>query len=593
MSSPSLRLPILLVIAVPLAAQATRDDLTPLDVSYTVGVSTDLATLKIGIDLDNVRLPSTRLAMPNWMPGTYFIGRFGEHVQDLKATAKDRELQVVRDDFQTWSVATDGVSSMHVEYTMPRATRFQGRQAPDDGPVTGFQIAGPATFLYVVGHKERPVRVRYVLPDGWQYRNGLLRTADPNVRTARDYDTFADAPTLVGTFREQPFAVGGTAFNCVFFDNKQAYDIDIPAFADLCRRIVTYEGQLFGSFPFADYTFLFTLPGGFGGLEHLNSTSIGLDPAGMKKDMTNAAFVTAHEFFHAWNVKRIRPKTLGPFEYEHEDYTENLYVSEGWTSYYGDLTLVRTGIIDPPALLKRLEGYIKGEMNKEGRKLHSVAWASRNVWHRDPDEPPRVDYYDKGELLGALIDLQIRHHTGNGKSLDDVMRFLNRWFAERGVGFEEKDIERACTAISNHDFSEFFSRHVYGTMDPPWAECLAYAGLDYTEESDVAAAFPFAMQRSRQGQRVGAIDASVERTGLPATGATITAIAGKADAPADAFLREHKAGETVQVSWTKDGAKGDSEVTLVEKRTMVPHIRMTASPTPEQLRIRESWLSGK
>src|SRR5262249_61504849 len=130
----------------------------------------------------------------------------------------------------------------------------------------------------------------------------------------------------------------------------QVYDFDLSAFADVCRRIAAYQGNLFGSFPFPNYVFLFTLPGG-GGLEHLNSTSIGLDPGSMKADVKAGASVTAHEFFHLWNVKRIRPATLGPFEYEHEDYTSDLYVCEGWTSYYGDLTLVRTGIIDPKPYL--------------------------------------------------------------------------------------------------------------------------------------------------------------------------------------------------------------------------------------------------
>lgn len=592
MTAPALRLTILCCLAVPLAAQENRDDLTPLELAYSVAVGPKLDTVEIGIDIANLRRPHTRLAMPNWMPGTYFIGRFGERVQDFKATAGDRELAVTRADFQTWSVATAGVDAMHVSYTLPRSTGSFGRRPAANEPVTGFQIAGPATFLYVQGQKQRPITVRYDVPAGWQVRSGLLATADPAVFAARDYDTFADAPTLLGKFKEQGFTVAGTRFDCVYFANDQVYDFDLPAFTAICQRIVTYQGQLFGSFPFRDYVFLFTLTGGRGGggLEHLNSTSISLGLQGLKADGIAAASVTAHEFFHAWNVKRIRPATLGPFEYEHEDYTENLYVSEGWTSYYGDLTLVRTGIVDAAAFLGMFERYIGTEMNKEGRKLHSVSWASRNVWHRDPDEPARVDYYAKGELLGAMIDLQIRHATANGKSLDDVMRFLNRWFAERDVGFEERDIERACTAISNHDFSEFFVRHVYGTLDPPLAECFGYAGIEYTEEQVTAAAFPFPLQRSRGGMRVGVVEASAA---LPTTGATITAIAGKPDVRSDEFLRDRKPGDKVVVTWSKDGASGDSEVTLVAKQTMVPHLRFVDAPTELQRRIREGWLSGK
>lgn len=589
------------LLLLPLCAQSTRDDLTPLEIAYTFRVAPDFETVHIGIDVGNLRSPHTRLAMPNWMPGTYFIGRFGEQVQEFTATAHvnatEKALAVTRADFQTWSVDTDGITAMHVEYALPRRMARFGRQTIDRGPVTGFQIAGPTTFLYVVGHKERPVTVRYELPDGWQYRNGLLATEDPMTRRARDYDTFADAPTLLGKFQERTFTVGGTRFECVYFSNNQIYDFDLDAATDVCRRIVTYQGRLFGSFPFERYVFLFSLPGG-GGLEHLNSTSIGLNPAAMNRDPSAGASVTAHEFFHAWNVKRIRPAVLGPFEYEHEDYTENLYVSEGWTSYYGDLTLVRTGLIEQTAFLQLFERYIASELNKEGRKLHSVSWASRNVWHRDADEPERVDYYDKGELLGALIDLQIRHHTENRKSLDDVMRFLNRWFAERDVGFAERDIERACTAISNHDFGEFFVRHVYGTLDPPLAEVFAYAGIDYREETVAEAAFPFSLQRSREGLRVGptegaVAEASAGGSDLPAAGAIVTAIAGEAVRRPEALLRDRRPGDVVKVSWTKDGSTHESDVTLMSRPTMVPHLQFATDPTPEQLAIRAGWLTGE
>jgi len=589
MRSMTLRLAAILSTALPLCAQGRRDDLTPLDITYTITVGKDLETIRVAIDVVGIRRPHTALAMPNWAPGTYFIGRYGERVQDFAATGNGRELAVTHADFQTWSVDTDGQDALHVEYGVPRRSARFGRPAAPAGPATGFQISGPSTYLYVVGHKESPVTVRYRLPDGWKFTNGLLRTNDPLVRRARDFDTFLDAPTIVGTFREQGFEVAGTPFSCVFFSNDQVYDFDMPAFADVCKRIATYQGRLFGSFPFPDYVFLFTLPGG-GGLEHLNSTSIGLDPAAMKRDVTAGASVTAHEFFHAWNVKRIRPKVLGPFEYEHEDYTQNLYVSEGWTSYYGDLTLVRTGLIDRPAFLRLFEGYIRTELNKEGRKLHSVSWASRNVWHREPDEPERVDYYAKGELLGALVDLQIRQHTQNGKSLDDVMRFLNRWFAERGVGFEENDIERACTAISNHDFGEFFLRHVQGTMDPPLAECFAYAGIDYSEETATAAAFPFPLQRSQRGLVVGA--AAGADAQVLATGAVITALPGRTDLRLDPFLADHKPGDKVTVTWSKDGAPSEIEVTLVERRLMVPHLRLNEAASELQRRIRDGWLGG-
>lgn len=570
-----------------LLAQSNRDDLTPLDIAYTLSVLDDKATVQVDVDVAGLARPTTHVAMPNWMPGAYGIRRFGAQVEDLTATAGDRALAARRIDPLTWSIDTDGVRAMRVSYRIRQRPGRFGPRATGDAR-TGMQIAGPATYVYVVGAKERPVTVRYRLPDGWRYANGLLPTDDPMVRRARDYDTFIDAPTQFGIFESYEFEVNGTPFQCVFFENQQRYEFDVPAFVDIVKRIVTWQGRLFGSFPFPNYVFLFTIPGG-GGLEHLNSTSIGLDAVAQARDPRAGAFVTAHEFFHLWNVKRIRPKVLGPFEYEHENYTGNLWVSEGWTSYYGDLTLVRTGVTTPDEFLAAFAGYIERELNNDARHEQSVYWASRNVWHHDRDEPQRVDYYDRGEILGAMIDLEIRHATDNRKSLDDVMVFLNRWFAERGVGFEEGDIERACTAIGNHDFDEFFARYVRGVLDPPLAEHFAYAGIEYTETFTVHAALPFATRRTRDGLVV----TDAKGAEQVEAGDVIVALGGERVVDPAAFLRDRRPGDTVQIEVRHAGETQAIAVALVERRHMTPALRFVEQPTREQLRIRAGWLTGR
>jgi predicted metalloprotease with PDZ domain len=575
----------LLLLAAPSFAQANRDDLTPLQISYTTTVSADLQTFEIDLEVRNIARPTLHVAMPNWMPGTYYIGKFGKRVSELGATGADGEaLEVVQMDHQTWSIATDGESQVTVSYKLPAGRRRA--QSDGDTAPTGLRLGGTDTYLYVRGAKLVPVTSSYVLPEGWQVANGLLATDDPMVFRARDYDTFADAPTLLGIFVERDFEVDGTPFRCIFFTQEQEYDFDIDAFVAHVRAIVVNQGELFGSFPFPNYVFLFHLPGG-GGLEHLNSTSIGLNPSRQKADPEAGASVTSHEFFHTWNVKRIRPATLGPFEYEHEDYTGNLWVSEGWTSYFGDLTLVRTGIIGQQEFLDMMARFITREQNKPRRKEHSVYWASRNVWHRLPDETgARVDYYAKGEMLGALIDLKIRHETGNTKSLNDVMRFFNRWFAERNVGFEEGDVERACTAISNYDFSEFFARYVRGTMDPPLQEYFAYAGIDYVEDV-VASAFPFTLR----GNRVVSPREDGDSEG-PHRGELLVAVDGKDFTDARSMLRDYAPGHVVGITLESGGERRETEVTLIDKPQLKATLRIREDSTEMQDRIRESWLTS-
>ena len=577
-----------LLAASPAFAQSNRDDLTPLQIAYTTTVSEDLKSFEIDVEVQNLQRPRLHVAMPNWMPGTYYIGQFGKRVQDLSATGSDGSaLDVLQMDHQTWSIDTQGHSTVKVSYRLPSARR-RGRSSESDQTVTGLRIGGTDTYLYVEGSKLVPVTATYKLPADWQVANGLLTTEDPMVFHARDYDTFADAPTILGLFEERGFEVNGTPFRCVFFTNSQEYDFDMDAFVSLVRRIVINQGELFGSYPFPNYVFLFSLPGG-GGLEHLNSTSIGLRAESQRRDPEAGASVTSHEFFHTWNVKRIRPEVLGPFEYEHENYTGNLWVSEGWTSYFGDLTLVRTGILNEDEFLNLMARFISREQSKVRRLEHSVFWASRNVWHRSASETePRVDYYAKGEMLGALIDLKIRHETNNAKSLNDVMRFFNRWFAEKNVGFAEGDVERACTALSNYDFSEFFALHVYGTVDPPLAEYFAYAGIEYSEDI-TPCSFPFALRGNRvSGRRAQIMVPSKE----PVAGEIIIAVDGEEFTNAKSFLKTYQPGDIVTLTLDEDGVERELDVTLIDKAIVTASLKVREDATEKQNRIREAWLSS-
>ena len=578
------------------AAQQNKDDLILPVIDYTVKVLPDLRSLEVTMHVKRVHTDHLRVAMPNWSPGAYRLHNAGKNVKDFEAVNAETgaTLDALRIDHATWSIPTRDVEDVRVRYVVPPGRRRFMPGQPTDKP-EGLHLQGPVTYMYVVGHKDRPVTCTYELPEGWDIANGMIPTENGLVRTARDYDTFIDCPTLLGHFRTKEFRVGATPFACVYFDLTGKYDFDLDACTDVVRRIVETEGGVFGSYPFFKYFFLFTVTGGGGGggLEHLNSTSIGLSGPALKKDPNAIASITAHEFFHTWNVKRIRPKALGPFEYEHENYTGNLWVSEGWTSYYGDLSMLRAGINDIDAYLQSMSSKMSRELSKPRSHEHSVYWASRNVWHRYTNEPEgrRVDYYGKGEYLGFLIDLMIREKTDNKKSLDDVMRFLNRWFAERWIGFEEGDIERACTAVSNYDFSEFFARHVRGTVDPPIAEILSYAGLEFTKV-EMPTALPFVHRQDDKGRlQVRFVNAGLREKGIQ-RGDLILAIDGNKDYDLSALLAGHQPGDTVTLSLQGRKKVQDVDVSLAPGRIRVT-IRPMKGATPRQLRIRDGWMSGR
>lgn len=585
-----------LFLSVSLAAQSNRDDMTPLDLDYTLTVLESKKGVHIQLDIGRNTRSEIRVAMPNWAPGAYRITRYGDKVQNLKAidAKTQKELAVEKLDHQTWAIPTGGIERISVSYDIPEMEgRFASGADRDQAP-TGFHFQGPATFLYVVDGKHLPIDITYKVPEGWKVANGLHQKEDPMQRWTTDYDTFADCPTIVGRYEQRTFTVRDVPFHCIYFNPQQKYDFDMDAYAAMTKKIVEVQGDIFGGFPFPHYWFLFSIgAGGGGGLEHLNSTSIGLSSGALRNSVTSGASVTSHEFFHAWNVKRIHPKVLGPFEYEHENYTGNLWVSEGWTSYYGDLTLARCGVMTRDAYLGQIKNTIAFEWSKEGHQRHSVYWASRNVWHRTEGEPPRVDYYATGEILGLLIDLKIRHETKNQKSLDDVMRFLNRWFGVRRVGFEEDDIERACTAVSNFDFGPFFARHVRGTVTPPFAEYLKYAGINY-EESKSDVDFPFALTDNDDGTKTvrmrraaAARDDGLER------GDVIVAVTGTTMADVKEFMKTKKAGDAVEIEYKRGEEKKKTTVKLVARPNANAKIEWIAEPTPLQAAIRESWITGR
>ncbi len=589
-------LALLFAMTLALPAQVKTDDMNILGLDYELRVLEDTQTIEIGLRVSGLDRDHLRVAMPEWTPGSYAIRGFGDWVSDFRATAGETELSFERIDRGHWTIATGGAETVEVRYTLaPRQRRFTNFKPDPEKRYSGMHIQGPNTFMYVLGaERGTPVSCRYVLPEGWQVANGMNLTDDHFLRRSKDYDTFIDNPTILGKFLRRTFEERGAEFACVFWNPADKYEFDVDAFVEICRKIVVYQGSIFGGYPFRRYEFLFTLsPFGGGGLEHLTSTSIGLSDRSMAANPLSGASITAHEFFHTWNVKRIRPESLGPFDYARENYTGNLWVAEGWTSYYGDITLMRTGMMTRDRYLRQMAAGIAREGSKERRKEHSVSWASRHVWHRDQDRSAgaRVDYYTKGEILGLLIDLMIRDATDGRKSLDDVMSFMNRWFAEHDVGYGEDDVERACTAVSNRDFAEFFARYVNGQLDPPYDEIFAPFGLVYRERK-LEAAFPFSTRSVDGGQQIRFLRPQGRESGLE-RGDLIVSVDDRELRDADAWLEGKKPGTRARLVVERDGAAREVEVELIA----LSRSQVTLEQRPElderQARLLESWYTGR
>ncbi|MFQ5506574.1 MAG: hypothetical protein ACE5F1_17530 [Planctomycetota bacterium] len=458
--------------------------------------------------------------MPSWAPGSYHLGRQrkldGLRARDGQGASRVPE---ALEDRNVWTLKNAPEGELLIEYSLS-ARRFRRGRRSRDKPCQQFD--GPSVWMHEIRHKDLPCDVEVRLPEAWDIATGLdaregtlggmVKPGTWSFRAA-DYDVLIDCPTRMGFFESFGFKIGNTPFE-IAICGAERDRTDRNEFGERVKRISEHFIEMFGGAPFERYVYLFTVPGG-GGLEHLNSTAIGMmGLAGSKPGKPVLwDFVIAHEFFHAWNVKRLRPHALGPFDYSGPNRTTALWLSEGVTSYYGALALARIGLCSPRGYWRHIARKYSQLRRNPVRREISVADSSWKVWDGSPFlNRKRIDYYLKGECLGLLLDIEIRGATGNEKSLDDVMRALFEQCRRDGRGFLENDVRETCNRVSGIDLGTFFDKYVYGTEDLPVRATLGRAGLSVElkgegrkarftiEEDDNASGLALSIRRALLGK---------------------------------------------------------------------------------------------
>jgi len=425
------------------------------------------------------------LQMPVWSPGDYHVQNHARYVQNVRAWEGDpadaRPLVVAHPDPNTWEVQTAGAPRITLTYSLPETPpgifseniQLRAKQA---------FVNGPAAYLYLVGQKDRPATLTLRLPKDWRAETSLEPTPAPDEAlvafTAPDYDTLADAPVVMAAptaLETREFAYKNVPVRVVLFGDVGSVR-DLDSYLPRLRKIVESESRLMQGFPCPRYRFLFEAKGRGGGLEHLNSSRIALWPEAGRREM---ALMAAHEFFHLWNVKRIRPRVLGPFDYLHPPRTRNLWFAEGVTQYYAVMSCLRAGLLSEEEFQTYWRNAMRAYQSNPARLRVTADEASLKVWEGGTSNGyGGLDYYEKGQLIGLCLDLQIRHVTGGARSLDDVMRFLMQQYGLPKPGYGEDDLRAAIVRVSGHDLSDFYDLLARSTEEMPFAECLARVGLD-------------------------------------------------------------------------------------------------------------------
>lgn len=430
--------------------------------------------------------PQLDLWMGSWSPGFYRVENHWQRIEVLGAKAADgTALAIERPADGHWAVATGGAAVVVVDYRVDGGGHAVTGDRLD--PAYGI-FNGVASYLTWNGAAHLRHEVRLELPACWpDTATGLAPSADgePHHYTAPDFDTLADAPIVAGPLRRTGFEAAGVRHELVDFGDYGTWDA-ARATAKLAP-IVAEHARMFGGLPFARYVFLNAFGPGGGGLEHLNSTLISASKNGAPDAVDWLMFVS-HEYFHAFNVKRLRPVELGPFDYEHAPRTESLWIAEGLTTYYGDLAVVRAGIATRADWLQRMSRNIHTVQTTPGRLVMTLAEASADVWTKSMsgimgNRARTISYYEKGPVVGFLLDAAIRRATADAKSLDDVMRLT---YARYGgaKGYTPRQWEAAAAEVAGTDLAPFFASAVRSVDELDYAPALAWFGLAFAPPGD-------------------------------------------------------------------------------------------------------------
>lgn len=564
---------------------------------FVVTPDASAQTFHVAMQLAGLTGDTLKLKMPAWTPGYYQMLYFADKVSEFKPmNAEARPLTFVKLGRSVWSVAILGSTNITIFYDVKAVRPFVATPFVDGNRA---YISPAGVFMHISGNLNVPSEVELRIPEGWTIATGLTPVkGKANQFTAPDFDILYDSPLLAGALEELPaFVVNGVPHRFIGF---KPGEFDRRLFMDNLKKVVTESVGVIGDIPYSQYTFIAIGPGQ-GGIEHLNSTTFGFAGESMKTPAGNSRMYKflAHEYFHHFNVKRIRPVELGPFDYNKENRTNMLWVSEGFTVYYDELVTRRAGVITVDEFFKGISQRIAGYENTPGHLYQTAVDASANTWSDGPfgrtdDEMNKtISVYEKGAILGALLDLKIRDASKGQKSLDDVMKFLyNDFYKKKKRGFTENEFRQVCEQIAGTALSEFFD--YTSTLKPlDYKKYFGYAGLNIdTSPKQVPGAWLGISTRTRNDSLlVTAVEyeSPAWNKGIR-RGMVIVEIDGKkTEGLSGPMITDHNSGEQVKLSVVFKGNRNEFTVPLTTK--FVPDFTLSPveNPTPLQQGILKKW----
>jgi len=573
---------------------------SPVNISYTITFREAQAHYAdVEMDITGLNQKALDLKMPVWTPGSYLVREYSKNVESFTAETRGKFLEAKKTRKNIWHINTENISAVKVKYRV-YAFELSVRTAFIDASHAFLAPAG--IFVYPDGMLHHASTIHIVPYKKWDKVSTSLEMVnnDPFTRHSLDYDILYDSPLEVGNQDVFGFDVGGTKYEVAMYGggnyDKEKLTKDMP-------KIIEHEVAVYGENPNKHYVFIVhnTSRGG-GGLEHLSSCVLGASRDNYATERGYQGFLSlvAHEHFHLWNVKRLRPIALGPFDYDNENYTTDLWIAEGFTAYYQDIIVRRTNLYPVDNYLGVLAADINYVANQPGGKIEPLAEASFDAWIKlyRPNENTAnttISYYNKGSIMALMFDLEIIIDTKGKYSLDDVMHYMyHTYYKTKKRGYTDKEFKQGVEKFAGKNLDEFYKKYIYGLDEIDFDKYLGYAGYHLTDEfagnndpalgvaTTVAGGKVYVTGVSRNSAAwVDGINVNDEITAIDS--AKVTDMTG--------VLNGKKPGDKINVSVLRDGLPLTLPVTLLKKSQVKFKIDTVAQPTEQQLLVRKKWLS--
>ena len=540
------------------------------------------------------------IKMPVWAPGSYLVREFPKNVEAFTATTGSRQLKAEKINKNTWRVYSDKNRDVVVRY---KVYAFELTVRTSFVDEMHAYLNGTSVFMFPAKYKDLPSEITVEPYGNWNQISTSLPTVggDKWKLRAANYDILADSPMEIGTHKVLTFEAAGVPHEVAMFGESN-YD-DAKVVADM-KKITEEATAVFGEHPVkGKYVFIIhNILNGGGGLEHLSSTTLQVARWGYQPENSYNGFLSlvAHEYFHLWNVKRLRPQPLGPFNYDAENYTSLLWVSEGITSYYDDQLVRRAGYYSPERYLEIIGSSISSVENTPGVKVQSLAESSFDAWIKSyrPNENSRnaeISYYSKGALIGLLLDLEILNQTKGKKNLDQVFRNMyQKYYKKLDRGFTEKEMQEELEKVAGIKLDNFFRDYIHGTATPDYNKYLAYAGLQLTNLNSNNQEAALGATTANQGGKI--VVTNVIRNGSAWKGGLnvndeIVALNGyRITDDLNKSLGGREPGEKINLIVNRDGRLLSIDLTLEKNENLRYRVEKLPEQTPAQQNVYKKWL---